>query len=534
MSKKKPEIKQTPVATPARRKRAWLWIAIVAVVLAAAAVLTICLWPAKVTTKVPDGLDAVVVSTLRDVHYSDHTATKFPAVTYTTLCVEEKGDDVTVYGVMMYREYTCTIKGELRTWASANEAFVLTAEKTDKGYVATDLWWPESGAEYISSIMEKFPKSVRKEAVDAQQYAAAHEATCQEDARRNIADEDKYVVMESEGENLRLAYCAGNNGAYIIFGGGYNTDGTYRQEGDTMLFTLKEKSVTLSFTIDGDALVYDAEASANVPSEWQTIGENEYLTDGVVFKPEGDASSTPETPKDTAPMGATVTASSTGWMSEEELREMFGQYVPSTYFDSADPKYLPVRPIETRAQLDRFIAAYEDSWTGINEENFAQFDEAFFEENYLMMTYYRDGMASCEPKISEYVYVQDGTSLWLSVRLEVTRPAAGDTVVGQWVLFSGIAKTDFKKSTGLEAYVEKTVTAEAASAELTLTGTVKEIDGNAMLLECEDNSQFTTVWVELGDAELDPMVGETYVVTYEDLVMTSLPPRITAITITKS
>ena len=31
-----------------------------------------------------------------------------------------------------------------------------------------------------------------------------------------------------------------------------------------------------------------------------------------------------------------------------------------------------------------------------------------------------------------------------------------------------------------------------------------------------------------------PMVGETYVVTYEDVVMPSLPPRITAVTFTKA
>ena len=534
MSKKKTENQQIAPATPPCRKKVRWWIIVVAVVLAvAAAVLTVWLWPGKISTEVSDELDACIVSTLRSVHYSSHTDTKYPAVAYTPLSVEQKGNTATVYGVMMYREYTCTVSGELRVWASANEAFVLTAKKTAKGYKAVDCWWPKNGAEYVDSIMDKFPRRVRTDAVDAQRYVSAHEAACEAEVKRNVTAADKYVVLESEAKNLRLAYCANTKGSYIIFGGGYTTDGTYVSEDGKAVFTFGKCALT--FKVQENTLVYDAAASVNVPNEWQTIGENKYLTDGVAFAPEGDAPSTPETPKNTAPVGATVTVTNQNWMSETDLREMFGQYMPSTYFDSADPKYLPVRPIETRSQLDGFLATYGDSWIDLTAENFAQFDEAFFENNYLMLTYYRNGMADSEPKISEYVYVQDGTSLWLSVRLEVTEPAVGDTVVGQWLLFSGIAKEDYKKATGLEAYVEKTITQTNADSvsDFTLTGMVKEVDGRAMLLECEGNSQFSTVWVELGQAELDPMVGESYTVTYEDVVMPSLPPRITAVTVTK-
>ena len=549
MSKKKTENQQFAPATPPCRKKVRWWM-IAAVVLVAAVLtvvlwpgkistevsdmLAVWLWPGKISTEVSDELDACIVSTLRSVHYSNHTDTKYPVVAYTPLSVEQKGNTTTVYGVMMYREYTCTIGGELRQWASANEAFVLTAEKTAKGYKAVDCWWPESGAEYVYSIMDKFPRRVREDAVNAQQYVSAHEAACEAEVKRNVAAADKYMVLESEAKNLRLAYCANTKGAYIIFGAGYNTDGTYTAEDGKAVFTFGK--CTLTFKVKENTLVYDAAASVNVPNEWQTIGENEYLTDGAVFAPEGDAPSTPEKPKHTAPVGATVTVTNQNWMSETDLREMFGQYVPSTYFETENPKYLPVRPIESREQLDRFIATYADGWTDLKAENFAQFDEAFFKNNYLLLTYYRDGMAASEPKVSEYVYVQDGTSLWLSVRLEVTQPAEGDTVVGQWLLFSGIAKEDYKKATGLEAYVEKTITKTNADSvsDFTLTGIVKEVDGRAMLLECVGDSQFATVWVELGNAELDPMVGETYIVTYEDFVMPSLPPRITAVTITKN
>ena len=513
-------------------KNLWIWILLV--ILVSGAVVTVILWPRnRSEIQVPADLDAFMVSTFRDQHYSDHTEGKYPAVAYTVLDMKEQGRTVTVYGVMMYGEYTCTLKNELEVWGSANTPFAITAKQTDAGYELVECWWPKNGAQYVTSIEEKFPKQVREDAVNAQQYYTAHVTACEADALQNIAASDKYTVLKNESDNVTLAYCANNTYAYILFGGGYATDGTYTVSDGMAVFSFD--SCKVAFTVDGDHLVYKADASTDVPDEWGTIGETTYFSDGMVLKPESDQPSAPIPPEVTAPVGPAVTVSSNNWLDKTALQELFGQYVPSTFFDSDDPTYFPVRPVETRDQLDRLIEMYGDSWSGMTAEAFAQYDEAFFANNYLLMTYYRDGMASAEPKISKYVYVQEDTSLWLSVRLEVAKPTEGDTVVGQWLLFSGIAKEDYKKANALEAYVEHEVTLDYANpvSDFTLTGKVKEVDGRAMLLECVGNSQFTTVWVELGNAELDPMVGETYTVTYEDLVMPSLPPRITAVTVTK-
>jgi len=508
-------------------KKPYLWILIALAV--TAAVLCWLFIPRPV--EVPSALDACVRSVLYEVHYSSHTEGKYPALAYTPLAVEEQGDSVTLYGVMMYREYTCTTENQLEVWGAAHYPFAITATSNADGtYTATDCWWPADGKNHISSIRKKFPAYCEGKAVKYSTFYTDHAEACGWEALENIADSEKYVVLESERENIRLAYCAETMTAYIHFGGGALLDGAYAPEGEKAVFTFGERK--LVFSIDGEELVYSEAESENIPEVWKGVGDTEYFTDGVRFTLV--AEETPPAAQDTAPVGPTFTAASTHWMEEEELREMFGEHVPSSFeCGSLDNRYLPVRPIETRAQLERFVAAFADSWSDLKLENFAAYDEAFFEDNYVMVTYYLDGMDSCEPAVSSYTYVQEDTTLWLSVRLEVEKPAAGDTVVGQWLLFSGISKEDFKKANALEAYVENVVTVEETSADLTLTGTVKEVDGNAMLLECEDNSRFTTVWVELGDAELDPMVGEIYVVTYEDYVMPSLPPRIVAITITK-
>lgn len=615
-------------------QKPFLWLLIVAVM--AAVILCVLFIPRPVD--VPDGLDQCVRSTLCEVHYSSHTEGKYPAVTYTALATEKKGDEVTLYGVMMYREYTATTLDKLEIWGAAHYPFAITATDNGDGtYTATDCWWPEDGANHVSSIKKKFPTYCASKAADYGQFYTEHDAACNAAATAGIAEDEKYTVLKSERDNIRLGYCVKTATAYINFSGGYITDGSYEVENGQAVFTFGERKV--AFAIESGAYVFDKEASANIPAVWEAAGDTKYFTEGVRFVlDDGNGSFADE---ETAPVGATVTVTNNSSMDETALREMFGQYVPSTYFDSENPKYLPVRPIETYAQLQRFLAAYSAEWSGLTAENFAQYDETFFEENYLMITYYKDGMASCFPKIDSYVFVQDGSSLWLSVRLEVQKPAAGDTVVGQWLLFSGIAKEDFEKSNALEAYVETTIpmsgyvaayaaavqypegafekwrqyysaedeqalravltrldqvdgwfdsytldrvllyvgafemnglhyitqdgealvradgqcawltdeeaalcvrllsgvteenTAQTSGA-LSFTGTVTQVDGHAMLMETDDVPQFNSgVWVELGDTPLAPVVGETYTVTYEDIVMPSLPPRITAITISK-
>ena len=511
-------------------KKPFLWLMIAAVV--AAVVLCVLYIPRPVN--VPDALNDCVESVLFEVHHSSHTEGKYPALAYAALATEEKGDTVTLYGVMMYREYTATTLNKLEIWGKAHYPFAITATKNGDGtYTATDCWWPEDGANHVSSIREKFPSYCESKAVNYSKMYAEHDAACTADALQNIAEDEKYVAMQSERQNIRLAYCVKTGTSYINFSGGYIADGAYAVEEDQQIFTFGERK--LVFRMAGDDFVYDADASENIPAAWKSAGDTQYLTEDVRFSLD-DGTVHPVEKEETAPIGPTVTVTSPQLADETTLRDMFGQYVPSTYFESDNPKYLPVRPIDNRTQLELFIEAFADEFTDMELENFAQYDEAFFEDNFILITYYKDGMASAQPKVDSYVYVQDGDTTWLSVRLEVEKPTEGDTVVGQWLMFSGISRADYKKVNALEAYVQKVVEVDPSdSTTLSFTGKVKQVEGTSVLMECDDVPQFSSgVWVELTSGIVIPEVGETYVVTYEDIVMPSLPPRITAISITKA
>lgn len=85
-------------------------------------------------------------------------------------------------------------------------------------------------------------------------------------------------------------------------------------------------------------------------------------------------------------------------------------------------------------------------------------------------------------------------------------------------------------TTTTTAPVEDVVT----PANLHFTGKVLEVDGDSVLMECYDEDKFGTVWVNYAQIlSVTPQIGEEYIVVYEDLIMPSLPPRITAVEMVK-
>ena len=517
-------------------KKPLIWILIAALVVSAVAVAFV--FKKKPVTEVSEALDACIVSAIRDEYVSDYTAGKYPAVSYTVLDVKEKKDTVTVYGVMMYREYTATLQDELKTWGTIHCPFALTAKAAGDAYELVECLWPEQGTAYEKSVKKLFPSHLKEKVVNFQRYYGPNDLACAADAAANIAAADKYTVLQSERSNVWLAYQPEGIHCYVVAAGNYNATagysavGTYTIDADQQIFTFGTCKMVLG--VHGNHRLYSTELSEAVPTSWESFGDIVYLDEGTRFSPVVRG--------DTAMVGDTLTVSGgMNWMAEDEIRKLFG-YVPSNFSateptDDGKPRYLPVKVLTSRPQLDMVLATYlqNETWPELKHENFTQFDEAFFENNSLVMTYFNDGTYQAKPSVASYVYTENGSCL--SVRLNVEIPNLHDAALGQWLLFSGIAKLDMQGTTVLEAYVETTdsnKTMAPAVTDLSFTGKVKQVEGRSVLMESYDVDQFIQgVWVNLGDIELDPMVGEEYVVTYEDLVMPSLPPRITAISITK-
>lgn len=100
------------------------------------------------------------------------------------------------------------------------------------------------------------------------------------------------------------------------------------------------------------------------------------------------------------------------------------------------------------------------------------------------------------------------------------------------------AVTDPTTATTTESTTTTTLPQGENGDALCFTGRVLEIaeQDMAVLMACVGTCPLgDRVWVQLGrypDLVTKMQVGATYVVTYEDMVMPSLPPRITAVTVT--
>ena len=347
-----------------------------------------------------------------------------------------------------------------------------------------------------------------------------------------IPEMTKYIKLDVAGENqVRVAemtlYFDGEVPHTCEFVGVETLAPTCTVDG-VMTYSFGPRKVVLKQ--EGQEYVFSAALSEKLPEIWTTNGdEQDFLIDGVCFMPSAGA--------DAAHVGDSLVIKSHGWMEEKKLEKMFG-YLPdnSRVTDSTEgdkPYYLPIKVLKNRAELDWLLASHmeDPEWPDLRQETFTQFDEAFFEKNSLVMVYYKNGMDGADPAVTAYKFTEEGTCL--STRLTVPSPAAGDTVLTQWLLFSGIHKSDLEEIKVLEAYVDQTIAeSNGADGALSFTGKVKQVEGHAVLLEDTNVSQFSNgVWVELGEIELDPKVGEFYAVTYDGIVMPSMPPRIIATTI---
>lgn len=142
---------------------------------------------------------------------------------------------------------------------------------------------------------------------------------------------------------------------------------------------------------------------------------------------------------DTVDVGITHTVEA--WISEGELEDIFGSSM--------------IKRFNTRAGLVDFLTYYMGEGTRARWKisDFDCFDDAFFADNAVLLTYHITHSGSHTPYVVSYTY-QGST---LRVGLDVSTPYVGDDGIGNWWLFSGIAKADLTFVNQMEAYVRATI-----------------------------------------------------------------------------
>lgn len=176
----------------ANRKKPAFWVVLAGAVICALAALGLLTNPA-----IPvDGPLAVFLDGQIAAHHQSETSKEnFCCLDYEVLGTEKKGDQVTVYLWVLYREYSDAATVE----SGAHVPTVITAELQDGNYVPVEYWEPRDGSYYAQDIRAKFPLLLQGKAMDSQRYVKKQSDRLDQAAREHFAqmDTDTAQVLSS-------------------------------------------------------------------------------------------------------------------------------------------------------------------------------------------------------------------------------------------------------------------------------------------------------------------------------------------------
>ena len=249
----------------------------------------------------------------------------------------------------------------------------------------------------------------------------------------------------------------GNGCTYInsILSSAMPYEGTYVQSENGFLLSFPPTTMTIELNGDFTGLTLRmGQSDTHMSYEQMSYGGKE-LKNGAVFARTADVRA--------VSYAAPLTFSSGNWLGDEQLAEMRQKYQYRT--GSNDNNDRPIIPITSRAELDAFIAEYEDAFsfnkaegdglTPVHQMSF--YDDAFFAEKMLLAVYYRDGSFMVAPQITAVEY--NGAEL-VTVQVDVYAPALQAQVLGQWFMLAEVPLDEIPYATAYRAVIRDRIPAD--------------------------------------------------------------------------
>lgn len=267
-------------------KKPAFWIIAVALVLCIAA--SVCF----LTNPIDNTLDIKTASYVEKQIIAQesptlyHEANDFFAVSYKVLSVKKRGNSTEIYMVALYENYV--YKNGLSVISGGSGPMVITAQKTDNGYTLKEYWTPSMGADYSKSINERFPLTLRYDALGSSKYAAelieenrqkaaAHYGVSVNDLAAEPQD-DTSTSTTAVTFSESYAYTSNKDRANLLLDSdkktftftsswlsSYAYTGTYKADGKYVTLSCDDGKSTFVFKVTGDDLVFDASRSSKMP-----------------------------------------------------------------------------------------------------------------------------------------------------------------------------------------------------------------------------------------------------------------------------
>lgn len=217
---------------------------------------------------------------------SYHEANDFSVASYKVLKVKKSGNSTEIYMVADYENYV--YKNGLSVISGSSGPLVITVQETDSGYTLKEYWTPSMGSDYSKSISERFPLTLRYDALGSSKYAAelieenrqkaaAHYGVSVDDLATEPQDDtststtavtySESSVHTSDKDRANLLLDSDKNSFAFTSSwlDSYSYTGTYENDGKSI--TLKDNGGkgTFVFKINGNDLVFDASRSSKMP-----------------------------------------------------------------------------------------------------------------------------------------------------------------------------------------------------------------------------------------------------------------------------
>lgn len=215
-----------------------------------------------------------------------HEANDFFAVSYKVLSVKKRGNSTEIYMVALYENYV--YKNGLSVISGGSGPMVITVQKTDSGYTLKEYWTPSMGADYSKSINERFPLTLRYDALGSSKYAAELIEENRQKAAAHFGVSVNDLAAEPQDDTSTsttaitfsesYAYTSDKDRANLLLDSdkkaftftsswlsSYAYTGTYEADGKYVALNCDDGKNSFVFKVTGDDLVFDASRSSKMP-----------------------------------------------------------------------------------------------------------------------------------------------------------------------------------------------------------------------------------------------------------------------------
>lgn len=519
-------------------KKPAFWLVITAIV--ATVVAAVCLLTNPKAT-VSDKLDAFLTQVILEENRGEHTGDAYPTEAHTVFGVKKRFGKTIVYGMVLYEEYTQDASGSLQTQSGSHIPTVITVGKMEDGsYYLAEYWTPRDGSDYAPDIRKKFPARQQGKAFDVDGYYDTHHSRTLAAARAHFAAVQNAAIGFSNPRTFASMSWVSEATRKEL----YQNVPTAKGEEYLPVVAIRTRDELNAFVkkYEREMQLIWAEGDSLTPAHQLDFYDDAFFAEKAllgVYYHDGSCSVAPEIVRVSVGEEGTTLTALVDVYEPFAQDQALGQWllmceVEQTAIANVTQCYAMVRAhIAADTYAAAFAAPVRDASAAAELWRYRLKDqEQLYLRNMLPRLKWTDG-ASAEPTaLWAYSFHINGYLYYVTQDYATLSDGSRYAAVEEYADFFRMMYAPKDDTTTVAPYPDAMDSTDAN----TFVGRVTRVSegGGSMLMECYDRNKFTSVWVDLARfSDLNPSVGDEYVVTHSGQIMETFPPQVTAVVVAR-